>query len=65
MNLRREGSAITGTWSGAFGPNQPISGTWRNGYIELSFRGIWPNGNPDPSTRPWLAGSMGIQQRDA
>jgi hypothetical protein len=48
MNLHREGSTLTGTWSGAFGPNQPISGTWRNGYIELSFSGTWPNGKPGP-----------------
>jgi hypothetical protein len=48
MNLRREGTTLTGTWSGAFGPNQPISGTWRNGYLELSFSGTWPNGKPGP-----------------
>jgi hypothetical protein len=48
MNLHREGGTLTGTWSGAFGPNQPISGTWRNGYIELSFSGTWPDGKPGP-----------------
>jgi hypothetical protein len=48
MNLHREGGAVTGTWSGAFGPNQLISGTWRNGYVELSFTGTWPNGKPGP-----------------
>jgi hypothetical protein len=48
MSLHREGGAVTGTWSGAFGPNQPISGTWRNGYIELSFSGTWPEGKPGP-----------------
>jgi hypothetical protein len=48
MNLHREGGVVTGTWSGAFGPNQPISGTWRNGYVELSFSGTWPNGKPGP-----------------
>jgi hypothetical protein len=48
MNLHREGGTLTGTWSGAFGENQPISGTWRNGYIELSFSGTWPNGKPGP-----------------
>lgn len=49
MNLHREGGVVTGTWSGAFGPNQPISGTWRNGYVELSFAGTWPNGKPGPA----------------
>lgn len=48
MNLHREGGTVTGTWSGAFGPNQPISGTWRDGYIELSFSGTWPEGKPGP-----------------
>jgi hypothetical protein len=48
MNLHREGGTLTGTWSGAFGPNQPISGTWRNGYIEVLFSGTWPNGKPGP-----------------
>jgi hypothetical protein len=48
MNLHREGATVTGTWSGAFGPNQPISGTWRNGYIELSFSGTWPEEKPGP-----------------
>jgi hypothetical protein len=48
MNLHREGGTVTGTWSGAFGDNQPISGTWRNGYVELSFRGTWPDGKPGP-----------------
>jgi len=48
MNLHREGAVVTGTWSGAFGPSQPISGTWRNGYIELSFSGTWPEEKPGP-----------------
>jgi hypothetical protein len=48
MNLHREGETVTGTWSGAFGPSQPIRGTWRNGYIELSFSGTWPEGKPGP-----------------
>jgi hypothetical protein len=48
MNLHREGDTVTGTWAGAFGPSQPIRGTWRNGYIELSFSGTWPEGKPGP-----------------
>jgi hypothetical protein len=59
MNLHREGGAVTGTWSGAFGPNQPISGTWRNGYVELSFTGTWPDGKPglaDATLAGWIDG---------
>jgi hypothetical protein len=42
MELRREGNTLKGTWSGDFGKDQPISGTWRNGYVELTFDGTWP-----------------------
>jgi hypothetical protein len=59
MNLHREGAAVTGTWSGAFGPSQPITGTWRNGYIELSFSGTWPEEKPGPVTATlagWIDG---------
>ena len=42
MDLKRAGNAISGTWSGDFGKAQPISGTWRNGYVELTFNGAWP-----------------------
>ena len=52
--MRREGAALTGTWSGALGENRPVTGTWRNGYVELSFPGQWPaetgNGRPGPAT---------------
>jgi hypothetical protein len=50
MSLHREGNAVKGTWSGAFGQNQPISGTWRNGYVELAFDGTWPGDKPAPVT---------------
>jgi hypothetical protein len=42
MKLVRQDSTLTGIWSGAFGPNQPVTGTWRDGYVELSFSGTWP-----------------------
>jgi len=42
MKLVREGSTLLGLWSGAFGPDQPVSGTWRDGYVELTFSGTWP-----------------------
>jgi hypothetical protein len=42
MKLNREGSKISGTWSGGLGEDRPITGTWRRGYVELSFTGEWP-----------------------
>ena len=45
MSLHREGNAVKGTWSGAFGQNQPVSGAWRNGYVELMFNGTWGRRN--------------------
>jgi hypothetical protein len=42
LTLQRNGTAIVGTWSGDFGANLPVSGTWRDGYVELSFTGEWP-----------------------
>ncbi|MDP8979336.1 MAG: hypothetical protein M3O35_01955, partial [Acidobacteriota bacterium] len=52
MKLSREGNKVTGSWSGGLGEGRPVSGTWRNGYIELSFPGEWPSqagqGAPGP-----------------
>jgi hypothetical protein len=48
MELRRAGNEVQGRWSGAFGKDQPISGTWRNGYVELTFSGTWPGDKPAP-----------------
>lgn len=42
MELHRDGNAVSGTWSGDFGRDLPVSGTWRSGYVELTFNGIWP-----------------------
>jgi hypothetical protein len=42
MKLVRQDNTIAGIWSGAFGPNQPVSGIWRDGYVELTFSGTWP-----------------------
>jgi hypothetical protein len=50
MSLHRDGDAVKGTWSGAFGQDQPVSGTWRNGYVELTFNGTWPSEKPAPVT---------------
>jgi len=63
MNLQRSGNTVTGTWSGAFGQNQAVSGTWRNGYVELTFNGDWspekPGEKPGPMTATlagWIDG---------
>jgi len=59
MDLHRDGNKLSGTWSGPLGTNLPITGTWRNGYVELSFTGDWPTGSrqgaPGP-VRTFLAG---------
>lgn len=41
MNLRRAGKTITGTWNGAFGKDLAVTGTWRDGYVDLTFTGGW------------------------
>jgi hypothetical protein len=42
LQLRRDGKNLTGTWSGALGDNRAVTGTWRDGYVELTFPGEWP-----------------------
>ena len=41
LQLERNGNKVTGTWSGALGTARPVTGTWRNGYVELSFDAEW------------------------
>jgi hypothetical protein len=59
MTLHRDGNAVKGTWAGAFGQDLPISGLWRNGYVELTFDGTWPGDKPAPMTATlagWIDG---------
>jgi hypothetical protein len=49
MNLHRDGKAITGTWTGVFGKNLAVTGTWRDGYVELNFAAGWQE---DPKSTP-------------
>ena len=59
MTLHRTGNAVNGTWSGAFGQSLPVRGTWRNGYVELTFDGTWPGDKPAPTTATlvgWIDG---------
>jgi hypothetical protein len=42
LQLKRDGTKLTGTWSGELGKDRSISGTWHDGYVELSFNADWP-----------------------
>ncbi len=62
MDLHRDGSAVSGTWSGAFGDNHPVTGRWRDGYVELTFSGEWKDENPGPvivRIAGWIDGDGG------
>ncbi len=66
MELHREGNKVTGTWSGPLGEGLAITGTWRNGYVELAFAGEWPKesrrGTPGPVNAflaGWIDGDSG------
>lgn len=58
MKLVRQDSTLSGLWSGAFGPDQAVSGTWRDGYVELSFSGTWPEqpGTVTATFAGWIDG---------
>jgi hypothetical protein len=63
LELKRDGNKLAGDWSGASGKARPVTGTWRNGYIELSFDAEL--GNPaNPIIAPailagWIDGDEG------
>ena len=74
MDLHRDGKSLTGRWAGAFGNDQAISGTWRDGYLELTFSGEWrdtPKSTPVPAAAVlagWIdgdsaAGRMKVEGR--
>lgn len=53
LNLVRNGSNLTGTLEAEAGKSIPVTGTWRDGYIEVSFPFDWPagmDGAPGPTT---------------
>jgi len=57
MDLHREGKTITGTWSGDFGKDLNVTGTWRDGYVELRFDGTWPvTKSPTALLAGWIDG---------
>ncbi len=66
MDLHRDGNKVTGTWSGPLGQGRAVTGTWRSGYVELSFAGEWPKesrqGAPGPVNAflaGWIDGDSG------
>ncbi len=46
LKLTRDGNKVAGTWSGDLGDDRPVSGMWRDGYLELTFNGDWPKESP-------------------
>jgi hypothetical protein len=61
MKLVREGSTIAGLWSGDLGPDQPVTGTWRDGYVELTVSGTWPQlpGSVTATLAGWIDKNSG------
>ena len=47
LHLERDGGNLKGTWTGGLGTARPVSGTWHDGYVELTFQAEWPAGRPD------------------
>jgi len=42
LKLVRQNSTLAGLWLGGLGPDQAVNGMWRDGYVEFSFGGTWP-----------------------
>jgi len=42
LTLKRDGSKLTGSLAGLYKAEVPVTGEWRDGYIELWFHGAWP-----------------------
>jgi hypothetical protein len=66
LRVSREASKVSGVSTGALGQDCAVKGTWREGYIELSFAGDWPKesglGTPGPVTvflAGWIDGNSG------
>lgn len=44
LQLTRDGTQLSGTLDSEPGKTRPVTGTWRDGYVELSFPFDWPAG---------------------
>jgi hypothetical protein len=58
FKLVRQDASVGGFYTGALGPNQPVYGTWRDGYMELTFSGVWPDepGTVTATLAGWVDG---------
>ncbi|MBV8632284.1 MAG: hypothetical protein JOZ83_15255 [Silvibacterium sp.] len=58
LKLVRQDSTLIGIWSGGLGPDQAVGGVWRDGYVELSFGGTWPEqpGTVSVTLDGWIDG---------
>ncbi len=65
LELSRDGSNVHGTWSGLLGQGRAVTGTWRNGYVELSFPGEWPKRAGNGAAAPVTAFLTGWVDGDA
>jgi hypothetical protein len=74
LKLHRDGATVSGTASGLLGTDAPIevdggvrrgsdvpvTGTWRNGYLEIAFHGALPGTDPGAVTASfagWIDGN--------
>ncbi|HUR19927.1 MAG TPA: hypothetical protein VMZ90_03910 [Vicinamibacterales bacterium] len=74
LKLHRDGATVTGTASGLLGTDVPlevdgavrrstevpVTGTWRNGYLEIAFHGTLPGSDPGGVTvnlAGWIDGN--------
>lgn len=60
LKLVRQDGSVSGFYSGPLGPSQPVWGTWRDGYVELSFGGVWPDqpGTVTATLAGWVDGDQ-------
>ena len=60
LTLSRDGDKVTGKWSGDLGDGVPVSGTWRDGYLEISFPAEWKfpdaQGHAPATLAGWIDG---------
>ena len=55
LKLTRDGTKLSGTMETEPGKTVPVTGTWREGYVELSFPFEWPQGMNDGAPGPTTA----------
>jgi hypothetical protein len=60
LKLVRQDSSVSGFYSGPLGANQPVWGTWRDGYVELTFGAVWPDqpGTATATLAGWIDGDQ-------